>query len=61
MIKWVVGRARCFTGKHERSRKHARKIDGEERYTSVCTYCGVPMVRRAKRDWAVVSKADSRD
>lgn len=53
---WIFGRLRCLGGKHERSQKHARKADGAERYTSVCTYCGIPMERRAKRDWVVIPK-----
>ena len=53
---WIIGRMRCLIGKHERSREHARKISGTESYTSICTYCRVPMERRAKRDWVVAGK-----
>ncbi len=56
MFKWIAGRLRCVRGKHERSQKHAQKADDGERYVSVCVYCRVPMVRRAKRDWIVAPK-----
>ena len=56
MGSWIVGRMRCLAGKHERSREQARKTPGTDSYTSVCTYCGVPMQRRAKRDWIVAPK-----
>ena len=56
MVRWIKGRLRCLRGKHERSEKHARKPEGAERYTSVCSYCRIPMERRAKRDWIVLSR-----
>jgi hypothetical protein len=57
VISWILGRIRCLRGNHERSQKHAKKVDDADRYTSICTYCHTPMVRRAKRDWVVASKA----
>lgn len=56
MFGWIIGRIRCLGGKHERSQKHARKVEGAERFTSICIYCRVPMERRAKRDWIVAKR-----
>ena len=53
MLSWLLGRMRCLSGKHERSQKHAVRLDGDEQYTSKCAYCGVPMRRLAKRRWIV--------
>ena len=61
MIGWIIGRARCFAGTHERSRRHARKIDAGENYTSKCMHCGVPMERIAKRNWVVAGKRPHED
>lgn len=41
----------CPRGKHRRSIKHVRKSG--EQHLSRCHYCGVPMVRVAKRNWIV--------
>ncbi|MBX3563210.1 MAG: hypothetical protein KF730_01410 [Sphingomonas sp.] len=56
VFRWIAGRMRCLGGKHERSQKHAVKADGDDKYTSRCMYCGVSMIRRAKRDWIVAPK-----
>jgi hypothetical protein len=53
---WISGRVRCVSGKHERSEKHAQRIDNNDKYISKCRYCGVHMTRRAKRDWIVTPK-----
>lgn len=53
LLRYVVGRARCLVGKHERSVGQARAIENSEQFESVCRYCGVPMVRLAKRNWVV--------
>lgn len=53
---WFGGRLRCVVGSHHRSATKARRTSGEEQYESVCTYCGVPMVRLAKRNWVVKPK-----
>lgn len=57
MIKWIVGRAKCLTGTHERSQRHAQKIGDDESYTSKCQYCGVPMRRITKRNWVVEKRS----
>lgn len=56
MIGWITGRARCLTGEHQRSGSRVFRPEGSDRYESVCTYCGVPMVRLAKRNWVVKTK-----
>ncbi|MES2986434.1 MAG: hypothetical protein V4808_00875 [Pseudomonadota bacterium] len=55
MFGWIFGRIACLGGKHERSLKHVKQAP-DERHTSVCSYCSVPMQRRAKRDWVVIRK-----
>lgn len=42
---------RCPRGKHNRSSSHIRKAG--EQYTSRCRSCRKPMVRIAKRNWAL--------
>jgi hypothetical protein len=56
VIKKIIGRMRCLMGKHKRSRQQAQRSGDAAPYTSICTFCGVPMVRRAKGDWIVASK-----
>ncbi|HEX8300592.1 hypothetical protein [Sphingomonas sp.] len=56
MLKKIIGRMRCLMGKHKRSRQQAQRSGDAAPYTSICTFCGVPMVRRAKGDWIVASK-----
>lgn len=58
MLHWVKGRINCLRGRHERSAKRARRVDG--RYESVCSYCGVPMVRLSKRNWILKRDAGGR-
>ncbi|WP_404336416.1 hypothetical protein AB2M62_19210 [Sphingomonas sp. MMS12-HWE2-04] len=58
MINWVSGRVRCLGGKHERSEKHIYRAGEDERFVSKCRFCGVPMQRRAKRDWITISRAE---
>lgn len=53
VIGWIKGRALCVTGKHHRSMSRAHRPKGSDRYESVCSYCGVPMVRIEKRNWVV--------
>jgi len=53
MIGWIAGRARCLMGEHHRSGSRVHRREGSEEYESVCSYCGVPMVRLSKRDWIV--------
>jgi ribosomal protein S14 len=60
VINWVSGRVRCLGGKHERSEKHIRASE-DDRFVSRCRFCGVPMKRRAKRDWIVISRTEFRD
>lgn len=55
---WAKGRLGCIAGKHERSSRAARRNADTELYESVCSYCGVPMVRLAKRNWIVKPKRD---
>lgn len=43
--------AKCPRGKHRRSIKHIRKQG--ETYVSRCLGCGVPMIRKAKRNWLI--------
>ena len=59
MFSWFAGRSRCLRGKHERSEKHIHR-GGDDRFVSKCQYCGVPMRRRAKRDWVVISRSEFR-
>lgn len=42
----------CLTGKHTRSRKHA-KIGPDGRLRSECTRCGQPLIRTFSRDGRV--------
>jgi len=56
MFSWLIGRLNCLRGRHERSRKLARKVGDGDRYTSKCVYCGKPMERIAKRNWIVTPK-----
>jgi hypothetical protein len=55
---WVSGRLRCVGGRHERSDKHLKSTGEADKFVSKCRYCGVPMRRRAKRDWVVISKRE---
>ena len=57
MIDWIRGRLACFSGKHHRSGSKVHRIPDTDRFESVCTYCGVPMERLAKRKWVVKTKA----
>ena len=61
MFNWFAGRSRCFGGKHERSEKHIERAGKDERFVSKCRYCGIPLRRRAKRDWVVISRAEYRN
>ena len=60
MIQWMAGRLRCLSGKHERSEKHIERTAEADHFVSKCRYCGVPLKRRAKRDWIVISRAEYR-
>ena len=60
MIQWIAGRVRCVSGKHERSEKYIERASESDRFVSRCRFCGVPMKRRAKRDWIVISRAQYR-
>lgn len=60
MFQWIAGRLRCFSGKHERSEKHIVRTGESDGFVSKCRFCGVPMKRRAKRDWIVISRAQYR-
>lgn len=51
MFRWLSGRLNCVRGKHERSASAVRRVSGT--YESKCAYCGVPMLRLAKRNWIV--------
>ena len=51
MFRWLVGRFNCMRGKHARSEHAVRPVGGT--YESRCAYCGVPMLRLAKRSWIV--------
>lgn len=42
----------CLTGKHTRSRKHA-KVGPDGRLRSQCTRCGQPLIRTFRRDGRV--------
>jgi len=39
-----IRRISCAVGRHERSRRKVKKVDGG--YTSCCKYCGVVMARK---------------
>ncbi|MCZ8036428.1 hypothetical protein [Novosphingobium sp.] len=52
LLRKLWGRiAYCPRGKHRRSRRLVRKVD--QQHLSRCHYCGIPMVRIAKRNWVV--------
>lgn len=51
MVRWLRGRLDCLRGKHARSEAAIRRVAGT--YESKCSYCGVPMLRLAKRSWIV--------
>lgn len=53
MMDWIAGRAWCLVGEHHRSASRVFRPEGSDRYESVCSYCGVPMVRLSKRNWIV--------
>ncbi|MBA4042594.1 MAG: hypothetical protein C0474_12565 [Sphingobium sp.] len=53
---WAKGRVGCLTGTHFRSAKRAVHNPNTDKYESICSYCGVPMVRLAKRNWVAKSK-----
>lgn len=56
MVRGIFGRIACIGGKHERSFKDVKQSP-DDRHTSVCEFCRVPMIRRGKRDWIVAGKA----
>lgn len=51
MVKWLKGRLNCVAGQHARSEFAIRPVG--DTYESKCAYCGVPMLRLAKRNWIV--------
>lgn len=51
MIKWLKGRLNCLKGRHARSEFAIRRAG--DTFESECVYCGVPMLRLAKRNWIV--------
>lgn len=51
MIGWLLGRVGCMRGMHERSLPHVRRTGAT--YESRCCFCGTPIVRLAKRRWAI--------
>jgi len=53
-FKHFMGKVPCLIGYHHRSKKRAsRTPDAQGRYTSVCTFCEVPMERIADGKWKV--------
>jgi len=45
-FKHFMGKVPCLIGYHHRSKKRASRTPDEQgRYTSVCTFCEVPMER----------------
>lgn len=61
VFSWFPGRLRCFNGKHERSEKYIQRAGKDELFVSKCRFCGIPMRRRAKRSWVVISRAEYRN
>jgi hypothetical protein len=51
MLHHLMGRAKCLTGNHERSR--SRAVLGGVLDTSLCRYCGAPMQRAETGRWTV--------
>ena len=53
-LKHFLGRLPCLIGLHHRSKKRASSSpDADGRYTSVCTFCEVPMERIGRGKWKV--------
>jgi hypothetical protein len=53
-FKHFMGKVPCLIGIHHRSKKRAsRTPDADGRYTSVCTFCEVPMERMGQGEWKV--------
>ena len=53
-LKHFLGKLPCLIGFHHRSKKRAsRTPDADGRYTSVCTFCEVPMERIGEGKWKV--------
>jgi hypothetical protein len=53
-FKHFMGKVPCLVGYHHRSKKRAsRTPDDQGRYTSVCTFCEVPMERIGDGKWKV--------
>ncbi len=61
MFGWLVGRLRCFKGKHQRSERLVQRTGCGETYVSRCKYCGTPMKRRNKRDWIAISHSEFKE
>ena len=51
MFRWIAGRIRCLFGRHHRSKRYAKLVDGV--YVTTCTWCGVRMRQRGNKDWVV--------
>ena len=53
-FKHFMGKVPCLVGYHHRSKKRASRTPDEQgRYTSVCTFCEVPMERIGDGKWKV--------
>lgn len=53
-LKQFLGRIPCLIGLHHRSKKRAGKQpNAAARFTSVCTFCEVPMEQRPDGKWVV--------
>jgi hypothetical protein len=51
----ATGRKECS---HKRSKSRA-KAGADGRMTSICRFCGVPMLRRGPGDWEVLGRAET--
>ena len=51
----IIKRIGCLFGRHERSKRRARLIDGT--YFSRCSHCNVRMRQIGNKDWVVEREA----
>ncbi len=51
MLQKLIGRFNCWLGRHQRSRNFAHRIQGTDKYTSICQFCGVGMQRIGEGAW----------